>query len=534
MAAVADVPDTFNAAQYFVDRNVELGRGAKTAVEFGEQSLSYADVLAGVNRCANALVSLGLGLEQRVTILLPDSPEFVYCFFGAMKLGAVAIPTNTLLKPHDYRYMLEDSRARLLVVSTSLWPSVEPILADMRCLQAVLVVDDAGTGLPAGAPIPVVDFRQALAAASPEFSAYGTSKDDAAFWLYSSGTTGFPKGTIHLHHDMVFCCQTFGTQVLGITERDRTYSVAKLFFAYGLGNALYFPFGVGATTILYPSRPLPEAVLELAARTKPTIFFAVPTSYAAMLDVPDGPKRFDLSSVRFGVSAGEALPADVYRRWKEAFGFDVIDGIGSTEAAHMFISNRPGAIRPGSSGQIVTGYDARIVDTAGEPVPAGDTGRLQIAGDSIAAGYWNRHEKNKATFLGEWLDTGDTYRMDADGYYWYAGRSDDMLKVGGQWVSPVEVESTLIEHPAVLEAGVVGVPDETELIKPVAYVVLRRGQTPSDELALELQTFVKGKLAQYKYPRAVHFLDELPKTATGKIQRFKLRALPAEDVGVDL
>jgi benzoate-CoA ligase family protein len=528
MAAVADVPELFNAALHFVDRNVELGRGAKTAIECGDQRLTYADVLANVNRCANALGSLGLGLEARVTVLLPDCPEFVACFFGAMKLGAVAIPTNTLLKPHDYRYMLEDSRSRLLVVSTSLWPSIEPILRDLHHVSAIAVIDDMGAGVPANAPLPVVDFRQALAAASPECSPYPTSKDDAAFWLYSSGTTGFPKGTIHLHHDMVFCCDHFGAHVLGITERDRTYSVAKLFFAYGLGNALYFPFGVGATTILHPGRPVPETVLELAARTKPTIFFAVPTAYAAMLDVPDGSSRFDLSSARFGVSAGEALPADIFRRWKEAFGFDILDGIGSTEAAHMFISNRLGAIRPGSSGKLVDGYDARIVDAEGKQVPVGQTGRLQIAGDSIAAGYWNRHEKTKATFLGDWLDTGDTYRLDEDGFYWHAGRSDDMLKVGGQWVSPVEVESTLIEHPAVLEAGVVGVPDEADLIKPVAYVVLRRGQTASDQLAGELQAFVKERLAPFKYPRAVHFLDELPKTATGKIQRFKLREKSAK------
>ncbi|MBV8170336.1 MAG: benzoate-CoA ligase family protein [Candidatus Eremiobacteraeota bacterium] len=530
MAAVAHVPESFNAAQYFVDRNVEQGRAGKVAVEFGERRLTYGDVLAGVNRCANALGSLGLGLEQRVTILLPDCPDFISCFFGAMKLGAIAVPTNTLLKPHDYRYMLEDSRARVLVVSTALWPSVAPIVGELHHLSVVAIVDDARTGMPAGAPVALVDFHQVLAAASPEFTAYATSKDDAAFWLYSSGTTGFPKGTIHLHHDMAFCCETFGKHVLGINESDRTFSVAKLFFAYGLGNALYFPFGVGATTILHPGRPLPEVVLGLAATSKPTIFYAVPTAYAAMLDVADGPARFDLSSVRLGVSAGEALPADIYRRWKAAFGFDIIDGIGSTEAAHMFISNRPGAIKPGSSGQIVEGYDARIVDADGNDVPVGATGRLQIAGDSIAAGYWNRHEKTKATFLGEWLDTGDTYRLDEDGYYWYAGRSDDMLKVGGQWVSPVEVESTLIEHPAVLEAGVVGVADEHDLIKPVAYVVLRRGQAPSDGLASELQVFVKDRLAQFKYPRELHFLDELPKTATGKIQRFKLRELSRNEL----
>jgi len=527
MAAIADVPELFNAAVHFVDRNVELGRGAKVAIECGERLLTYADVLADVNRCAHSLASLGLVLEQRVSVLLPDCPEFVSCFFGAMKLGAVSIPTNTLLKPHDYLYMLEDSRARLLVVSTSLWPSIEPILKDLHYVHAIAVVDDSGSGLPQ-APQAVVDFRQALAAASYEFAAVATSKDDAAFWLYSSGTTGFPKGTIHLHHDIVFCCDTFGKQVLQISERDRTYSVAKLFFAYGLGNALYFPFNVGATTILSPARPLPDVVLETAARTKPTIFYAVPTAYAAMLDVPEGPQRFDLSSIRIGVSAGEALPAEIYRRWKQAYGFDILDGIGSTEASHMFISNRVGAIRPGSSGKLVDGYDARIVDVNGAPVPVGETGRLQIAGDSIAAGYWNKHEKTKATFLGEWLDTGDTYRLDEDGFYWHAGRSDDMLKVGGQWVSPVEVESTLVAHPAVLEAGVVGVPDENELIKPVAFVVLRRGHAGSNALATELQSFVKERLASYKYPRDVHFLDELPKTATGKIQRFKLREKAAK------
>ncbi|HXM17639.1 MAG TPA: benzoate-CoA ligase family protein [Candidatus Tumulicola sp.] len=525
MADVTDVPDVFNAATYFVDRNVEEGRGGKVAIEFGDQRLTYDAVRRSVNACANALREIGLGLEQRATILLPDCPEFVYAFFGAMKIGAVGIPTNTLLRPHDYRYMLEDSRSRVLIVSTSLWPSVEPILGELHHLSTIAVVDDAGTGMPKTGEVACVDLRAALSAAAPAIETYATSKDDAAFWLYSSGTTGFPKGTIHLHHDMVFCCEHFGKHVLGITERDRTFSVAKLFFAYGLGNALYFPFGVGATTILYPGRFAPDVILELAARTKPTIFFAVPTAYAAMLDLSDGAKRFDLGSVRFGVSAGEALPADIFRRWKEAFGFDIIDGIGSTEAAHMFISNTPSDIRPGSSGKVVDGYAARIVDGEGKPVPAGETGRLQIAGDSVAAGYWNRHEKTKATFLGEWLDTGDTYRIDEDGYYWYAGRSDDMLKVGGQWVSPVEVENTLVAHEAVLEAAVIGVADEAGLTKPVAYVVLRRGHTGSDDLGRELQAYVKERLAPYKYPRNVLFVEELPKTATGKIQRFKLREL---------
>jgi benzoate-CoA ligase len=322
---------------------------------------------------------------------------------------------------------------------------------------------------------------------------------------------------------MVFCCDHYGAKVLGIHESDRTLSVAKLFFAYGLGNALYFPFSVGATTILHAPRPQPETMLALAARTKPTLFFAVPTAYAAMLDLSDAPARFDLSSVRYGISAGESLPADLFRRWKDAFGFEILDGIGTTEACHMFISNAPGAIRPGSSGRVVPGYDVRIVDERGQDVPTGQIGRLRVAGDSIAAGYWNKHEKTKSTFLGEWLDTGDSYSVDESGYYWYGGRSDDLLKVGGQWVSPVEVENTLVAHEAVLECAVIGDEDDTGLTKPVAYVVLRRDVRPSDELAAALQEFVKQRIAPFKYPRHVHFISDLPKTATGKIQRYKLR-----------
>jgi benzoate-CoA ligase family protein len=528
MAAVTDVPAIFNAASYFVDRNVELGRGAKVAIEAGTRRLTYEDVRALVNRCGNALQSLGVGTEQRVLLLLPDSPELVAAFFGAMKIGAVPVPTNTLLRPPDYRYMLDDSRARALVVATSVWPSIAPIIGDARWLRTLLVVDDAGTGIPDLSGVAVIELAQALGAASAEADPAPTSKDDAAFWLYSSGTTGFPKGTIHLQHDMVFCCDHYGKHVLQIREDDRTYSVAKLFFAYGLGNALYFPFGVGATTILHPARPLPETVLELAARTRPTLFFAVPTAYAAMLDVNDGGARFDLGSVRYGVSAGESLPAEIFRRWKETYGFEILDGIGTTEACHMFISNAPGAIRPGSSGRAVDGYEVRLVDAAGREVPAGEIGRLRVAGDSIAAGYWNKHEKTKATFLGEWLDTGDSYRVDEDGYYWYAGRSDDLLKVGGQWVSPVEVENTLIAHDAVLECAVIGVEDEAGLTKPVAYVVLRRGGAPSDDLAQALQSFVKDRIAPFKYPRRIHFVAELPKTATGKIQRYRLREMARE------
>ncbi len=522
MAAVTNVPAVFNAASYFVDRNVERGRGGTTAIEAGNRILSYEDVRLLVNRCGNVLRELGVRIEDRVTLVLPDSPEFVAAFFGAIKVGAVAVPTNTSLRPADYAYMLDDSRAGVLLTATSLWPSIEPIASDATWLHTVALVDDATAGLPDAGGKRVVDLTQVMSAASSELDAAPTSRDDAAFWLYSSGTTGFPKGTIHLQHDMVFCCDHYGSHVLGIETHDRTFSVAKLFFAYGLGNALYFPFFVGATTILHPARFVPETVLELCARTKPTLFFAVPTAYAAMLDVPNT-ERFDLSSVRYGISAGESLPAEIFRRWKQTFGFEILDGIGTTEACHMFISNAPGAIRPGSSGRAVDGYDVRLVDDLDRDVPVGEIGRLRVAGDSIAAGYWNKHEKTKAAFLGPWLDTGDSYRVDEDGFYWHAGRSDDMLKVGGQWVSPVEVENTLVAHGAVLECAVVGLEDTSGLIKPVAYVVVRRGVEASPELASTLQEFVKEKIAPFKYPRQIHFIDELPKTATGKIQRYKLR-----------
>jgi benzoate-CoA ligase len=350
-----------------------------------------------------------------------------------------------------------------------------------------------------------------------------TSRDDSAFWLYSSGSTGFPKGAVHLQHDMVVCAETYAKRVLGIRESDRVYSAAKLFFAYGLGNAGYFPLSVGAHALLYPQRPTPLAVFELIARQRPTLFFGVPTLYAGMLAVPDA-ERYDTSSLRLCVSAGEALPAELYQRWRERFGVEILDGIGTTETLHMFISNRPGAVRPGSSGLPVPGYQTAIVDEGGRPVPRGEIGNLRIHGDSTMACYWNQPEKTRQALDGPWIQTGDKYYQDEEGYFWYCGRSDDMLKVGGIWVSPIEVEATLVAHAAVLEVAVVGHQDAEQLVKPKAFVVLKDAATPSPELAAELREFVKGRIAPYKAPRWVEFVAELPKTATGKIQRFKLRA----------
>jgi benzoate-CoA ligase len=365
-------------------------------------------------------------------------------------------------------------------------------------------------------------FDDLVAGQSPALEAARTSKDDVAFWLYTSGTTGRSRAAVHLQHDMVFCTELYCRGILGIQEGDRTYSVAKLFFAYGLGNALYGPFAAGATTILLPARPTPDAVFATVNRYRPTLFFAVPTAYAAMLQAAEAGAEVDMSSVRAAVSAGEPLPAGIYRRWLERFGVEILDGIGSTEILHIFLSNRLGQARPGSSGTPVPGYDLKIVDDEGRPVAPGEIGNLMVRGDSTCAFYWNRHDITRRTIEGEWIRTGDKYQMDADGYFWYAGRTDDMLKVGGRWVSPSEVEGAIVEHPRVLECAVVGHPDADGLIKAKAFVVLKDG-SGDETLAGDIQAFVKERIAPYKYPRWVEFREDLPKTATGKIQRFKLR-----------
>ena len=510
-----EAPARFNAATFFVDRHVAEGRGAKVAFFHDEGSITYAGLQELVNRTGNALLDLGVRPEQRVLCLLLDSPEFLGAFWGAIKIGAIPIPANTMMRADDYLYFLDDSRAPVAIVSEALLAEAGPALAKARYLRHVIVAGRAsGTH---------VAFASWVAKASARLEPFDTSKDDPAFWLYSSGSTGRPKGAVHLQHDMVVCSDTYALQVLGMTEADRTVSAAKLFFAYGLGNNLYFPLRVGGQGVLYPHRPTPDAMFELIHRHRPTLFFGVPTLYAAMLQVKEAEKRYDLSCLRFCVSAGEALPEELYRRWRERFGVEILDGIGTTEILHIFLSNRPGRARPGSTGLAVPGYEAIVVDDEGRPVPAGEVGNLRVKGDSIMAYYWNQHEKTKDALLGHWMQTGDKYYQDPDGYFWYCGRADDMLKVGGIWVSPVEVENTLMGHPAILETAVVGHADTDELIKPKAFVVLKDGHAASAALAAELKAFVKDKIAPYKYPRWIEFVPELPKTATGKIQRFKLR-----------
>ena len=501
-----------NAATEFVDANVFAGRGNHVAVidTGADRELTYDDIHRDVNRMGHALRRLGVRPEERVMILLPDCPEFVAAFFGTIKIGAVAVPVNTLLTPADYGYLLADSRARILIVHERFLDRVEQARGSALHLEHMIV---AGRGL-----------VELLAAESSDLAAEEMHHDDAAFWLYSSGTTGFPKGAVHLQHDMLCCAESFGRGVLGITASDRTFSVAKLFFAYGLGNALYFPFSVGGSTVLMPEKPEPRRIFEIVRRHRPTLFYAVPTAYSAMLAEMDAGTSFDFSSVRLCSSAGEPLAATLYERWRARTGVEILDGIGSTEVLHTFIANRPGRVRPGSSGELVPGYDARIVDSEGRDVPADEVGDLLIKGESTCSCYWNKQEQTRKTMVGEWIRTGDKYTRDRDGYFWYQGRSDDMLKSGGYWVSPAEVESAILTHTAVLECAVVGCEDETRLVKPMAFVVLKPGQSASPELSETLKAHVKTRLAVYKYPRWIEFVSELPKTATGKIQRYKLRA----------
>jgi len=509
-------PDIFNVAAWLVDRNLEAGRGSSIAIECGEERVTYQQLAERVNRLGSALRVLGLRIEERVLLILLDTPEFAYSFLGAIKAGMVPVPANTLLKPTEYEYMLRDSRARAVIVSEALLPQVQAIPRErLPHLREIVVVGNA----PAGSH----SFADLLAQASPELAAEPTSKDDAAFWLYSSGSTGFPKGCVHLHHDIVIACELYGQGTLGITASDRCFSVAKLFFAYGLGNGLYFPLSVGATSILWPGPPTASNVYTVIERYRPTLFYSVPTSYVGLLAHRREGPDFNLSSIRNGVSAGESLPPSVFERFKQRFGVEILDGLGSTEMLHITISNRRGAARPGSSGQVVPGYEAKIIDENKQPVPPGEVGSLLVRGDSTCAYYWNQHEKTKNTIEGQWIRTGDKYYQDGDGYFWYAGRSDDMLKVSGQWVSPVELEAALVAHDAVREAAVIGREDADRLVKPMAFVVLQADVAANDETACELQDFVAARLAPFKKPRWLEFINELPKTATGKIQRFKLR-----------
>lgn len=507
------VPERFNMVAVLLDRHLEAGHGGRGAILTPDRSITYAELGAGVARAAHLLERLGVQPEQRVVILLPDSPEFVYVFLGAQKAGVVPVPLSTLGTPDDYDYALRDSRAVALVTHAALYERVERVWRAVPGLRHCLVVG--------GDPPGTIPFEPAHAAEPPTYDPAPTHRDDMAYWLYSSGTTGRPKGIVHLHHDMLFCVEPYVRHVLGMTAEDRTFAVPRLFFSYGLTSCLYLPFWCGASTILVPERPDPARVFEVCAKLRPTLFFSVPTSYAALLrEVEANPP--DLRSLRLTISAGEPLPAPLYAHWVARTGIECLDGLGATEVGYIYVSNRPGAVRPGTSGQLLPGYRARVVDAEGRDVPPGTVGDLWMSGESVAAGYWNKHPKTKAAFVGEWFRTGDRYLVDADGYYVYQGRSDDLLRVGANWVAPIEVEACLLEHPAVAECAVVGARDADGLEKPRAFVVLRPGSA-AEGLEEALRAHVRARLAPFKVPRWVTVVDELPKTATGKVQRYRLR-----------
>ncbi|MBI4986689.1 MAG: benzoate-CoA ligase family protein [Rhodocyclales bacterium] len=509
------IPREYNAAHDLIERNLQAGRADKVAFIDDKGSTTYGELAKRVNRFANVLAALDVRQEERIMLCLLDTIDFPTAFLGGIKAGAVPVAANTLLTPSDYQYMLRDSRARVLVVSKLLWPQFREIVKDAPQLKHVIISG--------GEEPDTLNFDAQLAAAGEVFHTAETTCDDPCFWLYSSGSTGKPKGTVHVQASLIQTAELYAIPTLNISENDLVFSAAKLFFAYGLGNGLTFPMAVGATAVLMAERPTADAVFKRLRTYQPTIFYGVPTLYAMMLANPDCPRGEEMK-FRHCTSAGEALPEEIGKQWTARFGVDILDGIGSTEMLHIFLSNRAGEVRYGTTGKPVPGYEVRLVGDDGRPVATGEVGELQIHGPSSALIYWNNVEKTHSTFQGGWTRSGDKYSMTEDGYYVYSGRSDDMLKVGGIYVSPIEVESALITHPAVLEVAVIGREDGDKLIKPAAYVVLKQGVAASPELAEELKQFIKSRLAPYKFPRWIEFVADLPKTATGKIQRFKLRA----------
>ncbi|HEX8560572.1 MAG TPA: benzoate-CoA ligase family protein [Pyrinomonadaceae bacterium] len=513
-----EFPERFRMSDYFLYHNVEgAGRDDKTCLYYGDESFTYAEAARLSNRAGGALRELGLGVEDRVLLALPDCPEFVWSWFGANRAGGVITMVNPLLPSDDYRYYLEYTRARVAVIHESLLESFAPAAAEAKHLRGVLVVGGDGGG---GARFH--SFAEAAGAQPDELTPADMHRDDPAIWLFTSGSTGHPKGAVHLQHDLPYNTECYAKGVLGVGEGDLTVSVPKLFFGYATGTNLLFPFAAGGATALFSERSTPEKLFEVIERHRPTILTSVPTMINAMLSVPGAAGR-DLSSLRMCLSAGEALPEELYRRWVETFGVEIYDGIGSAEMFHIYITNRPGDVKPGSLGRVVEGYEAQIVDGEGRPVPAGEMGTLRVGGDSAALCYWQAHEKSKQTFAGDWCTTGDQFHVDADGYYWYHGRTDDMLKVSGVFVAPAEIENCLLQHEAVLEAAVVGHDAGDRLVKPKAFVVLREGREGGEEMSQSIKEFVKSRLALYKYPRWVEFVPSLPKNDRGKIDRKKLK-----------
>jgi benzoate-CoA ligase family protein len=533
-------PDRFNMADYFLYHNVEEGRENKTCLYFEDQTHTYGQTVGWSNRAGNALRELGVEIEDRVLIVLPDCPEFVWTWFGAARIGAVITMVNPLLPADDYKYYLDYTRARVAIIPQSLAAVFAEATRGARYLRTVLVANEVSAGphsLPnlrisqiesgpeprgLNSKVTWLSFDAITRSQPDECTPADTHRDDVAIWLFTSGSTGHPKGAVHLQHDLPFNTEVFAKHTIGVREDDLTVSVPKLFFGYATGTNLLFPFAVGAATALFSERSTPDKLFEVIERYRPTILTTVPTMINSMLNAADARRR-DLSSLRFCYSAGEALPVELYERWKDTLDVEIYDGIGSAEMFHIYISNRPGDVKLGSLGKVVEGYEARVVNAEGQQVPTGDMGTLKIKGDSAALCYWNAHEKSKETFAGDWCTTGDQFHVDEEGYYWYHGRTDDMLKVSGIFVAPAEIENCLLQHEAVLECAVIGGEADDGLTKPKAFVVLRENFSAGEELSGEMKTFVKSRLAFHKYPRWIEFVDSLPKNDRGKIDRKKLK-----------
>lgn len=516
-----EFPEKFNMAEYFLYQNLEKGRENKTCLYFDDEIFTYKDAARLSNRAANALRELGVKLEDRVLLALSDRPEFVWTWFGASRIGAVITMVNPMLTANDYRYYLEYTRARVAIVDEISFQNFAEAAKDAKHLRGVMVV---GREVEFSSLKHFHSFIQTLAAMPDELTPADTHKDDIAIWLFTSGSTGHPKGAVHLHHDLPYNTEMYAKRVLGVCETDVTVSVPKLFFGYATGTNLLFPFAVSGATALFSERSTPEKMFEVIERFRPTILTSVPTMINAMLNTEGACER-NLSSLRMCLSAGEALPVELYTRWKETFNIEIYDGIGAAEMFHIYITNRPGDVKPGSLGKIVEGYEAKIVGADSNEVKTGEMGTLKIKGDSAALCYWNAHEKSKETFAGDWCTTGDQFHVDAEGYYWYHGRTDDMLKVGGVFVAPAEIENCLLQHESVLECAVIGHDAGQGLTKPKAFIVVRDGHAPCDELAETIKTFVKTQLALYKYPRWIEFVETLPKNDRGKIDRKVLKEI---------
>jgi 4-hydroxybenzoate-CoA ligase len=515
----------YNAVTDFVDANVARGLGDKVAFIDPDRALTYGELQARTIRFANALRALGVEHEQRVALLLNDTVDYPVAFWGTVRAGAIAVPLNTYLPISQCAYILGDCRAKALVVAAPLAQLIAPVIKGLARLKTVIIVGEVS----AGHDNNVHAFEDLISAAEATPFTADTLSDEVAFWMYTSGSTGDPKGVRHVHSSLMATAKLFGQGVLGVREDDLVHSASKLFFSYGLGNAMSFPLSVGATAALWPHRPSPEGVFEIMRRHRPTIFYGVPSLYTALLSHHGICTGAGSDRLRLCVSAGEALPARIGEHWRDAVGVDVLDGLGSTEMLNTFLSNRPGDIRYGSTGKPVPGYEVRIVDEHGGELATGEIGELIVRGPSAGEGYWNQREKSRRTFSGEWTHTGDKYRCDTDGYYYYCGRTDDMFKVSGMWVSPFDVEAALVSHEAVLEAAVIGKEDADGLIKPKAFIVLKNGFKADDVLLETLKVHVKDKAGPWKFPRWIELRSNLPRTATGKLQRFRLRE---EDVGV--